>query len=100
MKSIFETITEAQKTSLEAAAGFSDNWLVVIERLTQLNIEVSRTAFEKSLEMALLGMAGSLSQGNEFAWSASVQSGIEQFSEYCQSVRAMTLDAAKHQHCR
>lgn len=99
MESIFETITEAQKTSLEAAAGFSDNWLVVIERLTQLNIEVSRTAFEKSLEMALLGLDGGLSQGNDFGWNASVQSGIEQFSEYCQSVRAMTLDAAKHQHC-
>lgn len=97
MESIFETITEAQKNSLEAAAGFSDNWLVVIERLAQLNIEVTRTAFEKTMEMALLGLAGSLSQGNDFGWNASVQSGIEQFAEYCQSVRVMTLEAAKHQ---
>ena len=57
MESFFEAITETQKTSLEAAASFTDTYLIVVERIAQLNIEVARAAFEKSSEMALLWAA-------------------------------------------
>ena len=62
MESFFEVITETQKTSLEAAASFTDTYLIVVERIAQLNIEVARTAFEKSSEMALLCLESSLSK--------------------------------------
>ena len=62
MESFFETITETQKTSLEAAASFTDSCLIVAERITQLNIEVTLTVFEKSAEMALLCLESSLSK--------------------------------------
>lgn len=62
MESFFETITETQKTSLEAAASFTDSCLIVArERINQLNIEVTLTFFEKSAEMALLCLESSLS---------------------------------------
>ena len=62
MESFFEAITETQKTSLEAAASFTDTYLIVVERIAQLNIEVARAAFEKSSEMALLCLESSLSK--------------------------------------
>ena len=62
MESFFEAITETQKTSLEAAASFTDTYLIVVERITQLNIEVTRIAFEQSAEMALLCLEYSLSK--------------------------------------
>lgn len=87
MKSVFETVAAAQKTSLEAAFGFTDSYLLVLERLTQLNIEVTHIAFEKSSEMALVCLEGCLAEQNPFGWNASVQSGIEHFAEYCQNIR-------------
>ena len=62
MESFFEAITETQKTSLEAAASFTDTYLIVVERIAHLNIEVARTAFEESSEMALLCLESSLSK--------------------------------------
>lgn len=96
MESLFETITEKQKSSLEAAASFTDNCLIVVERLTQLNIDVTRTAFEKSAEMTLLCLEGSLAKENACSWYASIQPSLEHFSEYCESARSMTQRAAKH----
>lgn len=66
MKFVFETVAESQKDALTAAGAFTDNLLVVIERLTQLNIEVSRSAFEKSSELALVCLNGYLSKENPF----------------------------------
>jgi len=63
MEAFFTTITDTQKSSLEAAACFSDNCLIAAERITQLNIEVARIAFEQSAEMALLCLEYSLSKG-------------------------------------
>ena len=62
MESFFEAITETQKTSLEAAASFTDTYLFVVERFAHLHIEVARTAFEKSSEMAQLCLESSLSK--------------------------------------
>jgi len=64
MKFIFETVAETQNASLVAAATFTDNALAVIERLAQLNIELTRTAFEKSAEMTVV----CLKTRNAFAW--------------------------------
>jgi len=61
MEAFFTTITETQMNSLEAAAFFSDNCLIAAERITQLNIEVARIAFEQSAEMALHCLEYSLS---------------------------------------
>lgn len=95
MESIFEMLAETQKTSLAATVDYADNFLIVIERLTQLNIEVARTAFEKSSEMTLLCLEGSLTEGNAHGWNNYVASGAERFSLYCQAVREMILEAAK-----
>ncbi len=96
MELLFETITETQKYSLEAAASFSDTCLIVVERLTQLNIEVARTAFEKSAEMALLCWDRSLAKEHACSWYASVQPSLEHLSEYLQNFHSITLEVAKH----
>lgn len=93
MKSIFETVAEAQKTSLDVAIGFTDSYLVVLERLTQLNIEVTHTAFEKSSEMVLVCLDSCFAEQNPFGWNGGAQSGIERFSEYCQNIRNEMLKA-------
>lgn len=62
MKFLFEKVAESQKDTLTAAGAFTDNLLIVMERLTQLNIEVSRSAFEKSSELALVFLNGYLSK--------------------------------------
>ena len=54
MQLIIESVAETQKTSLAAVADFTDNYLLIVERMAQLHIEVSRTAFEQSAELALL----------------------------------------------
>ena len=54
MQLIIESAAETQKTSLAAVADFTDNYLLIVERMAQLHIEVSRTAFEQSAELALL----------------------------------------------
>ncbi len=77
MKLFLETVTETQKNSLDAAAGFADTCLVVAERLTQLNIEVTRTTFEKSWEIALHCLEGGFGKGNASGLNACVQSVIE-----------------------
>lgn len=94
MKFIFETVAETQKTSLEAAVGFTDTFLIVFERLTQLNIEVTRTAFEKSSEMTKLCLDGCLAEGNAFGWNVGVESGVERFSKYFQAVCEMAQSAS------
>lgn len=58
MKSLFETIAATQRTSLEATARLTGTCLIVVEQLTQLNIDVTRATFEKSSEMALLCWEG------------------------------------------
>lgn len=93
MKFIFETVAETQQTSLAAALDFTDSVLLVVERLTQLNIEVSRAAFEQSSAMTLLCLNSGLAEGNAFAWNSGVESGLERFSRYCQAVRAMAQPA-------
>lgn len=60
MEQFFKTFSETQKNSLEAAASFADSWLVVTERMTQLNIEVARTTFEKSSDMVLFCLESTL----------------------------------------
>lgn len=60
MEQFFKTFSETQKNSLEAAASFADSWLVVTERMTQLNIEVARTTFEKSSDMVLFCLESAL----------------------------------------
>ena len=52
MQLIIESVAETQKTSLAAVADFTDNYLLIVERMAQLHIEVSRTAFEQSAELA------------------------------------------------
>lgn len=93
MKFIFETVAETQKTSLAAALDFTDSVLLVVERLTQLNIEVSRAALEQSSEMTLLCLNGCLAEGNAFAWHTGTVSGVERFSRYCQAVSEMAQAA-------
>ena len=93
MKFIFETVAETQQTSLAAAVDFTDSWLIVVERLTRLNIEVSRAALEKSSEMTLLCLESCLSKGNTVAWNSGLESGLERFSRYCQAVREMAQAA-------
>lgn len=96
MELFFETIAESQKASFEAVASFTDSCLNVAERLTQLNIDMTRATAEKTSEMALYFFEDRLLQANVSGWNASVQSGIEQFREYCQSLRVITQEAAKH----
>jgi hypothetical protein len=62
MEAFFTTITETQNNSLEAATSFTNSCLIVVERITQLNIEVTRITFEQSAEMALLCLEYSLSK--------------------------------------
>lgn len=95
MESFFKTITETQTTSLEAAANFTDSCLIVVERLAQLNVVVTRTVFEKSSEMALFCLESGSSRVNVPGWNSALLSGIDQLSEYWQSVRAMTQETAK-----
>ncbi len=94
MEFIFESFAETQKTSLEAAAGFTDTFMIAVERLTQLNIDVARTAFEKSSEMTLLCLEGCLAEGNAFGWKSGVESGVERFSRYVQAVGEMVQPAS------
>lgn len=54
MQFIFESVTETQKNSLQAAAGFTGTCLSVAERLARLNLELTRAAFESSSEIAML----------------------------------------------
>lgn len=68
MMFIFKTFAESQKTSLDAAAGFTDGCLIAAERLMQLNLEVSRMAFEKSSEMVLLCLDGCYSAESLAFW--------------------------------
>ena len=93
MQLIIESVAETQKTSLAAVADFTDNYLLAIERMTQLHIEVSRTAFEQSAEIALLCLHGSFAADKMGLWNAGLQSGIEQFSDYCQQVRQLAQQA-------
>lgn len=62
MELFFEIFTQTQKNSLEAAASFTDTCLVVVERMTQLNIELTRTAIEQSSEMGQLCLERTLSK--------------------------------------
>lgn len=62
MESFFEIFTQTQKNALEAAASFTDTSLLVVERITQLNIELTRTAFEQSSEMGLFCLERTLSK--------------------------------------
>lgn len=89
MQLIIESVAETQKTSLAAVADFTDNYLLIVERMAQLHIEVSRTAFEQSAELALLCLQGGLSADKMGLWNTGLQSGIEQFSDYCQQVRQL-----------
>lgn len=54
MELFFAIFTQAQKNALQATADLTDTYLVVVERVTQLNLEVARTAFEKSAELGQL----------------------------------------------
>lgn len=74
MTFVFETVAETQKASLAAVGVFTDNFLVVIEHMTQLNIELTRTALEKSSEMSLYCLEGCLATENPFAWKPFVES--------------------------
>jgi len=93
MQLIIERVAETHKTSLAAVADFTDNYLLAIERMTQLHIEVSRTAFEQSAEIALLCLHGSFAADKMGLWNAGLQSGIEQFSAYCQQVSQLAQQA-------
>jgi len=97
MKFIFESVAEAQKHSLENAAGFTESFLVVVERLTKLNIDVSRAVYENYSEMTLLCLENSLAEDNPFAWNALVESGVERFARHCQALHALTQEAARAQ---
>ena len=46
MKFVFETVAETQGASLAAASIFTENVLSAIERLAQLNIQLTRPAFD------------------------------------------------------
>ena len=76
MKLVFETVAETQKDTLAAAGVFTDNFLVVIERLTQHNIEVTRNAFEKSSEMALVCLDSYLAKENTLAWNSFIKPSV------------------------
>lgn len=90
-----ETVSASQKASFEAAANFADSYLGVVERLTQLNIDATRTAFEKSAEMLVFFWEEGHLQGGVPGWNAALHSSMEQFSAYCQGVRAITQEVAK-----
>lgn len=89
MKFIFETFAEAQQTTLAAAFSLADRYLIAAERFTRLHIEASRTAFEKSSEMASLCLEGNLLSGATSGWQAFVQSEIEKFSAHCRNIQGM-----------
>ena len=93
MQLIIESVAETQKTSLAAVADFTDNYLLIVERMAQLHIEVSRTAFEQSAEIALLCLHGGFATDKMALWNTGLQSGIEQFSDYCQQVRQLVQQA-------
>ena len=93
MQLIIESVAETHKTSLAAVADFTDNYLLAIERMTQLHIEVSRTAFEQSAEIALLCLHGGFATDKMALWNTGLQSGIEQFSAYCQQVSQIAQQA-------
>lgn len=93
MQLIIESVAETQKTSLAAVADFTDNYLLIVERMAQLHIEVSRTAFEQSAELALLYLQGGLSADKMGLWNTGLQSGIEQFSAYCRQVSQLAQQA-------
>ncbi len=95
MKLLFETVAETQKNSLAAATDFADNCLIAAERLARLHIEVSRTALEQSSAMTLHCLESCLDEDNAFAWHAGVESGVEQFSRYCQAVCEIAQETAK-----
>lgn len=70
MQMILEAVTKTQQTSLEATGDFTNTCLAVTERLTQLNIEVTRAAFEQSSEMALFCLNGYLASVTPFQKAA------------------------------
>ena len=74
MNFVFETAAETQKSTLAAAGVFAENYLVAIERLTQLNLEVTRTAFEKSSEMAVVCLNAWEANDSPFIWRGQVKS--------------------------
>jgi hypothetical protein len=95
MKFVFETVAESQKEVLAAAGAFTDNLLVVIERLTQLNIEVSRSAVEKTSEITMVCLDGCLAKENALVWSPLLKAGAEGFSEYCRAASEAAQGAKK-----
>lgn len=95
MELLFGTIAASQKASFEAAANFTDSCLGVVERLTQLNIDVTRATVEKSSEIALLVCESRLLQANVSGWNAALQSGIDHVSAYCQSVQELRPETAR-----
>lgn len=52
MKFAIETVAATQQTTLAAVGVFTESVLETTERLMQLNIEVTRTAFESSAALA------------------------------------------------
>ena len=69
MNFVFETAAETHKSTLAAAGVFAENYLVAIERLTQLNLEVTRTAFERSSELTLACLDACTTTKSPFAWN-------------------------------
>lgn len=67
MKFAIEAVAETQKTTLAAAGVFAESVLAVTERLMQLHIELARTAFEQSAEVAHECLDACLVMENAFA---------------------------------
>ena len=67
MKFILQSVTETQKNSLDATASLTNTCLVITERLARLNLEISRTAFEKSSEITLLYLHDYISRAKNSA---------------------------------
>ena len=53
MKLALESFVETQQSNLQAISIFAETFWVVSERLTQLNIEVTRSAVEKCAELTM-----------------------------------------------
>lgn len=73
MKSIIETLMETQKISLDAATSYANTYLLFVEQVTQVNIDTSRSALEKSAEVSRFCLEESFDRQGLSAWNTAVQ---------------------------
>ncbi len=68
-----KSIIESQKISLDAATNYANTYLLFVEQVTQVNIDTTRSALEKSAEVSRLCLEESLDGQDLSAWQTAVQ---------------------------